>query len=107
MREFEDSLNVHCPVCGAEPSKRCEMISEFPRFESHIERGWLAAIGHLTPRLLWASESGEVPYFVRAIAEAASIAGAAQFASAPGAVGTKKTQTSGTRPPGGVNNNTF
>ena len=47
MREFVDSLNVHCPVCGAVPLKKCEMNAEFPRFESHIERGWVAAVGHL------------------------------------------------------------
>ena len=80
MREFVDSLNVHCPVCGAEPLIKCAMNSEFPRFESHIERGWLAAMGHLTPRLLWASESGEIPNFVRAIAEVASIADLPNYA---------------------------
>jgi hypothetical protein len=47
MREFIDSLNVHCPVFGATPFKKCEMNAGFPRFESHIERGWIAAMGHL------------------------------------------------------------
>lgn len=51
MREILDSLYVHCPVCGAAPLQKCKINSELPRFESHIERGWIAATGHLNNAL--------------------------------------------------------
>lgn len=47
MLEFLDSLDVNCPVCGAAPMQRCKINYGSPRFESHIERGWIAASGHL------------------------------------------------------------
>jgi hypothetical protein len=47
MREFLDSLAVSCPVCGAAPVQKCKINSGSPRFESHIERGWIAASGHI------------------------------------------------------------
>ncbi len=47
MREIVDSLKVHCPVCGAAPLRKCKIDSGFPRFESHVERGWIAAAGYL------------------------------------------------------------
>ena len=59
MRELVDSLSVHCPVCTAKPKEKCEMESGFPRFESHIERGWIAAMGHLKcAPMLGAHEEG-------------------------------------------------
>jgi hypothetical protein len=32
------SLNFSCPICGAEPSEKCELNSGAARFESHRER---------------------------------------------------------------------
>jgi hypothetical protein len=32
------SLNFSCPICGAEPSEKCELNSGTARFESHRER---------------------------------------------------------------------
>jgi hypothetical protein len=47
MLEIVDSLDVDCPICGAMPSQKCNLNSELPRFQSHIERGWIAAMGHI------------------------------------------------------------
>jgi hypothetical protein len=40
------SLDFVCPICGANPQERCEMLSGTPRFESHVER-WNIAKDHL------------------------------------------------------------
>jgi hypothetical protein len=36
------SLDFVCPICDAQPQEKCEMRSGAPRFESHIERKWIA-----------------------------------------------------------------
>lgn len=42
MAEFDSSLGVICPICGAGRREKCEMNSGTPRFESHLERRELA-----------------------------------------------------------------
>jgi hypothetical protein len=39
---FDYSLDFVCPVCDAQPQEKCELSSGAPRFESHIERKWIA-----------------------------------------------------------------
>jgi hypothetical protein len=36
------ALDFVCPVCLAEPQKKCQLLSGLPRFESHVERKWIA-----------------------------------------------------------------
>jgi hypothetical protein len=36
------ALDFVCPICKAQPQEGCELSSGFPRFQSHIERKWLA-----------------------------------------------------------------
>jgi hypothetical protein len=43
------SLNFGCPACGAMPKVRCFNVAGIFRFESHIERKWLAQ-GHGSER---------------------------------------------------------
>jgi hypothetical protein len=43
---IDASLDFVCPICGANPQERCEMLSGTPRFESHVER-WNIAKDHL------------------------------------------------------------
>jgi hypothetical protein len=45
------SLNFRCPVCGAAPQEQCRLLSGAFRFESHIERKWLA-VDHSLGRVL-------------------------------------------------------
>jgi hypothetical protein len=40
MRDF--SLDFACPICAAQPNEECELATSAPRFESHMERRWLA-----------------------------------------------------------------
>jgi len=39
------SLDFGCPACGAMPKVRCFNVAGIFRFESHIERQWIAQ-GH-------------------------------------------------------------
>jgi hypothetical protein len=45
MAKIVSSLNFACPICGADPQGKCELISGAPRFESHVER-WDIAKDH-------------------------------------------------------------
>jgi hypothetical protein len=36
------SLDFACPVCGSQPLEKCILLSGVPRFQSHIERKWIA-----------------------------------------------------------------
>jgi hypothetical protein len=40
MTDF--SLNFACPVCEAQPQEKCTLNTGAPRFESHVERKWIA-----------------------------------------------------------------
>jgi hypothetical protein len=40
MSDF--SLDFVCPICNAQPQEKCELSTGAPRFESHIERKWIA-----------------------------------------------------------------
>jgi len=35
--------DIACPICKAQHQKSCELLNGTPRFESHIERKWIAA----------------------------------------------------------------
>jgi hypothetical protein len=35
-------LDISCPICGAEPHEKCRLLTGLPRFESHVERKWIA-----------------------------------------------------------------
>jgi hypothetical protein len=35
-------LDIVCPVCGAQPQEKCKLTSGAPRFESHVERKYIA-----------------------------------------------------------------
>jgi hypothetical protein len=45
------SLDFVCPVCEAQPQEKCMMNTGAPRFESHIERKWIAQDHHRNPAL--------------------------------------------------------
>jgi hypothetical protein len=36
------SLDFVCPVCKAQPQEKCALSTGAPRFESHVERKWIA-----------------------------------------------------------------
>jgi len=36
------SLDFDCPVCGAMPKQKCFNLAGGFRFESHVERKWIA-----------------------------------------------------------------
>jgi hypothetical protein len=36
------SLDYVCPVCDAQPQEKCKLSSGALRFESHVERKWIA-----------------------------------------------------------------
>jgi hypothetical protein len=36
------SLDFACPVCNAQPREKCQLLNGKPRFESHVERKWIA-----------------------------------------------------------------
>jgi hypothetical protein len=36
------TLDFVCPVCKAQPQEKCTLSTGFPRFESHVERKWIA-----------------------------------------------------------------
>jgi hypothetical protein len=36
------SLDFVCPACGAQPKEKCQLIGGAPRFESHVERKYIA-----------------------------------------------------------------
>ena len=36
------SLDFVCPVCDAQPQEKCTLRTGAPRFESHVERKWIA-----------------------------------------------------------------
>jgi predicted RNA-binding Zn-ribbon protein involved in translation (DUF1610 family) len=36
------SLDFDCPVCGAMPKEKCRNLAGSFRFESHVERKWIA-----------------------------------------------------------------
>jgi len=40
MTDF--SLDFACPVCEAQPKEKCTLNTGAPRFESHVERKWIA-----------------------------------------------------------------
>ena len=42
MERNYESLNFRCPVCGAEPTEKCESNIGTIRGEFHIERKWIA-----------------------------------------------------------------
>ena len=42
MAEIESSLDVLCPICGAQVGEVCELNTGTPRFQSHAERNWIA-----------------------------------------------------------------
>jgi hypothetical protein len=39
-------LNFPSPICYVQPQKRCELTTGARRFESHIERKWIAIDHH-------------------------------------------------------------
>ena len=43
------STNFSCPICGAAPGEKCVLNSGQPRFESHMERKWIAQDHLLRP----------------------------------------------------------
>jgi hypothetical protein len=55
MRDF--SLDVVCPICKAQPQDKCELATGAFRFESHIERKWIAQDLHPNPALTEPSHS--------------------------------------------------
>ncbi len=36
------SLDFICPVCEAQPREQCQLLTGVSRFESHVERKWIA-----------------------------------------------------------------
>jgi hypothetical protein len=36
------SLDFVCPVCKAQPQEKCALSTGVARFESHVERKWIA-----------------------------------------------------------------
>jgi len=36
------SLDFVCPVCDAQAREKCKLRTGAPRFESHVERKWIA-----------------------------------------------------------------
>jgi len=44
MTDF--SLDFICPVCGAQPKEKCTLTTGAARFESHVERKWIAQDHH-------------------------------------------------------------
>jgi len=42
-------MNFSCSVCGADPGEKCELNSGQPRYESHMERKWIAQDHLLRP----------------------------------------------------------
>jgi hypothetical protein len=36
------SLDFACPVCNVQPREKCLLLNGTPRFESHVERKWIA-----------------------------------------------------------------
>ena len=50
-RMLDLSLGFKCPICGAVPQEQCRMLSGSFRFESHIERKWIA-VDHSLGRVL-------------------------------------------------------
>jgi hypothetical protein len=44
MTDF--SLDYACPVCEAQPKEKCTLNTGAARFESHVERKWIAQDHH-------------------------------------------------------------
>jgi hypothetical protein len=42
MAKVFRSLDFVCPICGVQPEERCRLIGGGLRFESHIERKYIA-----------------------------------------------------------------
>jgi hypothetical protein len=42
MPNGDYSLNFACPTCGAQPWEKCRLLSGTARFNSHIERWYIA-----------------------------------------------------------------
>jgi hypothetical protein len=42
MRKRFFALDVVCPICAARPNEKCTLLSGAPRYESHVERKWIA-----------------------------------------------------------------
>jgi hypothetical protein len=42
MADQDLSLEVECPICGAQELQKCATLSGNFRSESHIERKWMA-----------------------------------------------------------------
>jgi hypothetical protein len=42
MQKLYLALDIVCPVCGAQPQEKCKLTSGAPRFESHVERKYIA-----------------------------------------------------------------
>jgi hypothetical protein len=36
------TLNFICPICSAKPQEECKLTTGAPRFDSHLERKWIA-----------------------------------------------------------------
>ena len=41
MADYDISLDLECPICGARPRERCALMSGNFRSASHVERNWV------------------------------------------------------------------